>query len=223
MNENVLVPALYEADVVHVRRSPVAHSFRYRTAYWLVDYDELPQPRGWARWITSVRSADHTDVRAHMEGLGIRAARVVMLTGARALGYVFNPISVFWCYDDSGAQCAVVAEVHNTYGERHAYVLRPDADGGSRVEKRMYVSPFNRVDGTYLIEVSKPGPSLSVAVRLERPGEEPFVATLQGSRQRIRFTTVVRSVLRHSGLRNRVRIQWQALCLWRRGLMVQPR
>jgi DUF1365 family protein len=163
------------------------------------------------------------DVRALLEERGIRAARVVLLTGARALGYVFNPISVFWCYDDSGAQCALVAEVNNTYGERHAYVLRSDSNGACRVKKEMYVSPFNRVDGTYLIEAGEPGSAVSVSVTLERLGEEPFVATLEGHRQRITFTTVVRSVLRHSGLRNRVRIQWQALRLWRRGLMVQPR
>jgi hypothetical protein len=223
VSEDLPLPALYEAEVTHSRLSPFPHSFRYRATYWLVNFDELPQPRGWARWCTRVRTDDHMDVRALLEERGIRASRVVMLTGARSLGYVFNPISVFWCYDDDGAQCAVVAEVHNTYGARHAYVLPSDSDGGCRVEKRMVVSPFNRVDGTYLIETAEPGRSVSVSVTLERPGEEPFVATLQGSRQRITTATVVRSVLRHSGLRNRVLIQWQALRLWRRGLTVQPR
>ena len=66
---------------------------------------------------------------AFLEERGIAASRVVMLTGARTLGYVFNPITVFWCFDETGAQCAVVAEVHNTYGGRHAYVLEPDARG----------------------------------------------------------------------------------------------
>jgi len=217
------LPALYEGDVSHVRRSPIQHSFCYRATYWLVDFDRLPQPRGWARLCVRVRSDDHLNIRGLLEDSGIRASRILMLTGARALGYVFNPITVFWCYDQAGAQCAVVAEVHNTYGDRHAYVLRPEADGAARVEKMMYVSPFNRIDGTYRIRAEEPGASLSVSVTLERPGEEPFVATLHGTRRPVTLASVVRSVLRHSGLRNRALIQWQGLRLWRRGLSVQPR
>jgi hypothetical protein len=217
------LPALYEGDVTHVRRSPIHHSFRYRSTYWLVDFDRLPQPRGWARLCTRVRSDDHMDIRGLLEENGITASRILMLTGARALGYVFNPITVFWCYDHAGAPCALVAEVHNTYGDRHAYVLRPEVDGATRVEKRMYVSPFNRIEGTYRISAGEPEASLWVSVTLERPGEEPFVATLHGTRQPITMATVVRSVLRHSGLRTRALIQWQGLRLWRRGLTVQPR
>jgi DUF1365 family protein len=199
------------------------HEFAYKASYWLVDYDQLPQPRGFPGLFARVNGADHLDIRRLLGEQGIAPTRVVMLSGARTLGYVFNPITVFWCYDQAGAQCAVVAEVHNTYGDRHAYVLKPAFDGATRVEKKMYVSPFNRIDGTYRISAGEPGASLSVSVTLERPGEEPFVATLHGIRKPITVATVVRSVLRHSGLRNRALIQWQALRLWGRGLTVQPR
>jgi DUF1365 family protein len=161
------------------------------------------------------------DIRRVLEEHGIDAARIVMLSGVRTLGYVFDPISVFWCYDESGAACATVAEVHNTYGGRHAYVL--DAHGEATVEKKMYVSPFNPVEGSYRIHVGEPGASIAVTVTLERPGEAPFVATLHGTRQPVTPWSVVRSVLGSSGVRTRLLIQWQALRLWHRGLTVQPR
>ena len=135
VSPDVVVPALYEADVAHSRRSPLVHRFEYRTTYWLVDFDELPQPRGIARWCTGVRKQDHVDIRGFLDDHGVAAARVVMLTGARSFGYTFDPISVFWCYDEADAQCAVVAEVHNTYGGRHAYLLEFDAHGEAEIEK----------------------------------------------------------------------------------------
>jgi DUF1365 family protein len=220
---DLVVPALYDADVVHARRAPLRHTFRYRSSYWLVDFDQLPQPNGVAGWFVRIRRDDHLDIRQLLADHGIDATRVVMLTGARTLGYAFNPISLFWCYDHAGASCAVVAEVHNTYGGRHAYVLRPGADGESTVDKEMYVSPFNPVEGSYRIRAGEPAASVRVSVTLERPGQEPFVAVLHGTRRPITLRSVARAAFRHSGGRTRLLIQWQALGLWRRGLKVQPR
>ena len=78
-----------------------------------------------------------------------------MLTTARTLGYVFNPITVFWAYDRAGDRTAVVAEVHNTYGGRHAYLLRPDRAGYAEADKALYVSPFYPADGRYQIHVER--------------------------------------------------------------------
>ena len=99
---------------------------------------------------------------------------------ASTLGYVFNPISVFWCYDGTDVRVAVLAEVHNTYGERHTYRLRPDEQRTSDVDKELYVSPFYPVDGHYEIRVSEPGASVSVTVTLRRDNDAPFVASLRG-------------------------------------------
>ena len=71
-----------------------------------------------------------------------------MAAHARALGHCFNPISVFWCFDGDGAPGGVVVEVHNTYGDRHAYLVHPDEQGRARTDKQMYVSPFHGTDGT---------------------------------------------------------------------------
>ena len=72
-----------------------------------------------------------------------------MLASARVLGHVFDPLSVFWCYGSDGVLACVVAEVHNTYGERHAYLLRPDEAGTAVTDKGFYVSPFFDVTGSY--------------------------------------------------------------------------
>ena len=223
VSSDLVVPALYEADVTHTRSSPFANHFRYRAAYWLVDLDQLPQPRGLAGWWTQVRSEDHVDIRHLLAEQGLAADRVLMLSGARTLGYVFNPISVFWCHDDTNKTCTMVAEVRNTYGDCHAYVLEPDADGVATTAKAMRVSPFNAGGGTYRIRITDPAAAVSVSVTLERPGEKPFVATLHGVRRSITLRTIFRSVVRHSSARTRVLIQLQGLRLWGRGLKVQPR
>jgi DUF1365 family protein len=217
------VPALYAGEIGHLRLAPRRHAFRYRASYWLVDVDTLPQRGGLARWCGQIRAADHVDVRRILEERGIAAARIVLLTGARTWGYVFNPLSVYWCYDHSDGLGAVVAEVHNTYGERHAYVLTPDQMGEATVEKAMYVSPFNAVDGVYRIRVSEPGETVHVSVTLERPGQEPFVATLRASRRPFTTSGLARSSLCHPAVRTRLLIQWQGLRLWARGMAVQAR
>jgi len=114
-----------------------------------------------------------------------RPARILMAANARALGYCFNPISVFWCFGPDGDQRAVVVEVHNTYGDRHAYLVHPDAQGRARTDKQMYVSPFHGTDGHYELAVPVPGDRLDVAVNLvtddESGGQSArFSASLTG-------------------------------------------
>jgi uncharacterized protein len=220
---DIVVPALYVADVAHSRRSPLVHHFSHRATYWLVDVDGLGRPRGIVQRCTGVRSKDHIDIRSFLKDRGIDATRVVMLAGATSVGYAFDPISVFWCYDNAGAQCAVVAEVHSTYGERHAYLLDLGAEGEAEVQKAMYVSPYNDMKGVYRIRVSAPTSTVSLRVSLEREDEEPFVATLRGSRRPLTVRSALVAMLRHSSARTRILVQWEAIRLWRRGLTVQPR
>jgi hypothetical protein len=153
----------------------------------------------------------------------IAATRVVMLSGARTLGCAFDPISIFWCYHEAEAPCAVIVEVHNTYGDRQAYLLDPGEDGESILEKTMVVSPFNGVDGRYRIRVSPPTSSVTVSVSLEYPGKEPFVATMRATRRPFSTMNLIRSLFRLSGARTRLLVQWEGLRLWSRGVKVQPR
>lgn len=210
-------PCLYEVSIRHSRAEPLANSFRYRSYMWLFDLDR--PPRGY-------REGDHLDVRAELARHGIDAHRLVVLANVRVLGYVFNPISVYWCYDGQGDLVAHVAEVHNTYGGRHAYVLPVDDHVEEAVvTKAMYVSPFHPVDGRYHIRVSEPGDDLSVSVTLERPGARLFAAAMRGRRVEPTPANLWRARVRYpvAPLRARALIQYQGLRLWRKGLEVQPR
>ena len=105
-----------------------------------------------------------------------------MAANARALGYCFNPISVHWCFDGAGDLAAVVVEVHNTYGDRHAYLVHPDEQGRARADKAMYVSPFHGADGVYELAVPIPGDRLHIAVTLHSDGRHRRRRRLQRDR-----------------------------------------
>lgn len=226
----------YDTVVTHARQAPIRNRFHYRTRAWLVDLDYVPQlPRG-LTWLARFEARDHLgapseSLRDNVTALlgthdiDVAGGRIVMLANARALGHAFNPISIHWCYDADNALVAVVAEVHNTYGDRHAYLLRPGPDGrvNERLDKVMYVSPFNPVDGRYRIAVSEPSDRVSVSVTLERDGQPPFVATLQGTRQPPRNVVTTAVVTAATSLRVSTLIRWQGVRLFLRGLRVEPR
>ena len=155
------LPALVVGHVTHRRPGPVRHAFRHQVYQWLVDLDSIPRQPWCLRAFAHFSSADHLGdpglpIKRNIENylaqggiqLGDRG-RVLMLANAQVLGHVFDPLSVFWCYDAGGVLVCVVAEVHNTYGERHAYLLRPDEAGVAVTDKDFYVSPFFDVSGTY--------------------------------------------------------------------------
>lgn len=146
-----------------------------------------------------------------------------MLAHARVLGYVFNPLTVYWCRDHSGLR-AVIAEVHNTYGGRHRYLVHPDDRGRAAVDKALYVSPFNRVEGHYRLALPEPGQRLSLTVALHRHGRPPFTATVRGTRRKATPGALLRMALRHplAPLVGAVRIRVQGIGLYLRGLPVQP-
>ena len=111
--------------------------------------------------------------------------RVLMLAHARVLGYVFNPLTVYWCHDADGAPVCVVAEVHNTYGERHCYLLRTDARGRARRQGvlRLAVLPGRR---RYRMRLPEPGERprrCTVQPATRATGAAPFTATVRGTRQ----------------------------------------
>lgn len=230
----VSTPALYETTIGHTRQTPFKHAFTYKSYWWLVDLDHLTVlPRG-LRALARFRAEDHVgnpalSIRANIDALlaaeGLSAHRVVMLTNARSLGHVFNPISVHWCLSEDDAVIAVVTEVHNTYGGRHAYVLRTDADGRSAVDKSFYVSPFHPVDGRYEMRLPLPGEQLRVDLTYHRPDSLPFVATVRGDRSPVSTSRVLGLALRHpvSTRLVAVRIRIQGIRLWLRKLPVVPR
>src|SRR5689334_8199986 len=157
--------AIYEGAVMHRRLRPRQHRFRYRVFALLLDLDELPALglrllRYNRRGLFSFQDRDHgdgRDLRAWLDdllaqkGITAKGPRRV-LCYPRILGYVFNPLSVWFCDDEQGRLKAIVYEVHNTYEERHTYVL-PVEDNRQSIRhgcaKAFYVSPFLSRDCRY--------------------------------------------------------------------------
>jgi DUF1365 family protein len=222
----------YEVEIRHVRAAPVRHRVRHRSQLWFVDLDDLPQFGPLARFEARDHAGSPTgSLRANLDlflaehGIDLGGGAITMLANPRAFGYVFNPLSLFWCHDAAGALRCVIAEVHNTYGQRHRYLLHPDEAGRAEVAKRFYVSPFYPVDGAYRMSVPEPDDRLALTVALHRPGDPPFVASVRGSARPLTWVAVLTGVLRRPFENWVVRalITGHGLRLWSKGLPVQPR
>ncbi|MDT4919315.1 MAG: cyclopropane-fatty-acyl-phospholipid synthase [Pseudonocardiales bacterium] len=225
-------PALYDVEVAHQRTDPVRHAVRRRSFLWYVDLDDLPRHGVLARFLARDHVGDpRRSLRENVEqflaehGIDVAGGRITMLTNARSFGYVFNPLTLYWCHDRAGALACVVAEVHNTYGGRHRYLLHTDEAGRADAAKEFYVSPFYPVDGFYRMSLPQPGDRLSVTITLHRPAERPFVASVRGVRRPATRRAVVATAVRHPLETWLVRalITWHGVALWRKGLPVQPR
>jgi DUF1365 family protein len=230
-------PRLYRTRVAHGRTEKVAHGFSYRLATWMVDLDAVPGLPPALRVFGAFDPRDHlgdphASLRANVdaylasEGVDLAGGRVLMLATPRSFGYTFNPLTVFWCHDGDDALACVIAEVHNTYGERHCYLLRPDADGRAGAEKAFYVSPFFAVDGRYEMEFTDPraGDDLRVEIALVREHLIVFRASLTG-RAATSAPSFLLGSLRHccAGQRVMTLIKLQGIRLWLRRLPVVPR
>jgi hypothetical protein len=119
-----------------------------------------------------------------------------MLAHARILGYTFDPLTVFWCLTPVGEVRAVVFEVHNTYGERHAYLLELDERGAGTVDKRLYVSPFNDVSGSYTITLRMSPSRISASIVLNRHGRRVLTAAVTGTPRPATRSTVLKTAVR---------------------------
>ncbi len=235
------VPRIYDATTTH-RRSSTAPAglerrFSYRTCYWLIDADDPPALPALLRRLIRFEARDHLgdpagtmagNARALLAEQGLSADRIMLLTCPRTFGHVFNPLSVFYCLrrEPPGVRLvAVIAEVHNTYGGRHAYLLRPDQSSTDSVEKAFYVSPFLPLVGMYTIRTPMPLERLAVTVSLRQGGATSFVATLRGSGRPLSGRSATRALIRWPmlTLRTAALIRWQGIRLWLRRVPVQQR
>ncbi|WP_028280056.1 DUF1365 domain-containing protein [Arthrobacter sp. H5] len=231
-----MIPYLYATTIKHVRRTPLRNEFTYRSYSWFVDLENLPQLPRLLQPFAVFSAADHLgdpgssirgNVRSFLRARGIDddGGPVTMLGSARVLGHVFNPLTLFWCHALDGSLTAVIAEVHNTYGERHCYLLDVDGHGRAQTDKEFYVSPFNDVSGTYDMRVPEPDEQLKVSITLHRDDQAPFVAAMSGQRLPASTRNVVRMItaIPLAPLRAAAQIRWQGIKLWLRRLPVRTR
>jgi DUF1365 family protein len=242
MNASPVHSAVYEGVVRHRRHAPRAHAFRYRMAQLYLDLDELPQVfDGRSLWsvdrrnVAEFRRSDYLGDPAVplADAVRLQAARALgripagpirLLTHLRYAGYVFNPVSFYYCFRPDGETLdAIVAEITNTpWGERHAYVLPVDGANASgralrwSFGKRFHVSPFMAMDHDYDWRFTVPGDDLRVHMDVVRDGERSFDATLSLQRRPLDARALRRVLWRSPLMTAQVvgAIHWQALRLW---------
>ena len=238
-----MTSALYHGTVVHQRFKPRRHRLRYRLAQMLFDLDAMPAARLFSHNrfnLVSFYDRDHLDgsgtsPRAQIErllseaGLYPDGGPIRLLCMPRILGHAFNPISVFFCHRRDGGLMALLYEVNNTFGQRHSYLI-PVADPGAATirqhcDKAFHVSPFMRMDMTYLFRVVPPNETTVVVVHGDDAEGRVITASFSGRRRDVSDAALAGMVLRHGLLSLKVlgAIHWEAVRLWRKGLRIQPR
>lgn len=234
--------ALYEGLVRHRRLVPHPHAFSYRMAQLYLDLDEIDEVLA-NRWFWSVerrnwaqfRRADYLGpteisladaVRRRVEQATGRRPNgpIRLLTHVRYFGYVFNPVSFYYCFADDGVSLAcIVAEITNTpWSERHAYVLPIETamlrDGtfSWAFPKEFHVSPFVPMHRDYAWRFTLPGAYLNVHMEVVRDGEREFDATLNLKHRPLDGASLARVLWRYPLMTAQVvgAIRWQALRLW---------
>lgn len=239
--------ALYAGWVRHTRLRPIRHQFRYR-AYWLLlDLDEVESlARQFMllsvnrRNLLSFHECDHgdgsgrplkTQIEMHLAAAGLNpgGGRIALLCMPRVLGYSFNPLSVYFCYNVTGNLSAILYEVTNTFGERHTYLIPVESPCGPVIRqicpKGFYVSPFMDMDMTYTFRVVEPCHTLSITILGSEVAGPVIAASLGARRTALTEGNLLRAFCTHPLLTQKVigAIHWQALKLWRKGLRLRSR
>ena len=213
---------LYFGAVEHTRYQPVTHKFSYPIYFYGLDLDELGQLDrkialfGYNRLRpASIHDADYLDdgpgnirekllrmlSQKHPEKT---VSSIFMITSARYLNYIFNPVSFYYCFDNDRNITAMVVEVNNTFGERHVYIPEKTENTNPAGEKTTYhdhkafhVSPFNNLEGEYEFHFSNPASALDIGIDLIRDNDIAFSARLKGTPMELTSAHLIKMMIRH--------------------------
>lgn len=242
---SAVTEALYTGHVVHKRVAPHRHALRYSVFSCLFDCSKLAALDARLKLFSfnrfnlfSLYDRDHLDGAglesslreiAERSGQGGRIARFMMLCYPRILGYAFNPLTVYFGLDAEDSVRLVIYEVRNTFGGRKTYVL--PAEPGPRglinqeCRKRLYVSPFNAVEGDYSFHATPLGDDLTVGVALRTAAGPVLKAHFRGTRSDLTDANLLRAIARTGWMTVKVigGIHYEALKLWLKGMRVVRR
>jgi DUF1365 family protein len=239
----VLSSRLYFGHVMHQRLKPFRHGFRYRVFTLFLDLDELDS-LGTACKILShnrfnvfgIDDRDHAardgapirpwvEKHARDKGIDLAGGKIFMLCFPRLFGYVFNPLTIYFCKDRDGRLAALLYEVKNTFGEQHGYLLTAEEGAaGAPVQhshdKHFYVSPFIEMKAAYHFTVKEPGGKLSVMIRQKDDvGDDVLLATWTGRKAPLstRYLLLALVLFPFQAFHVMLAIHWQALKIWLKG------
>lgn len=236
---------LYHGAVSHRRLRPVGHRFAYKVFSILIDIDRIEEAARGSRWFSrdrfnlfSFHDADHAfeegksvseSVRALLRAHGFRGdGRIELLCYPRVLGFVFNPLSIFYCRDANARLEAVIYEVRNTFGGRHSYLIPADGETGvirQSADKIFHVSPFMDMNHTYDFRLTPPGEAVSVFIHQCDPEGPIFNAAFAGRAETSSDAAWLKALFRYPLMTLKIvaAIHFEAGRLFMKGLRLKGR
>ena len=239
MRGNVMESSIYTAKVMHHRLAPKKHSFWYTIYFFYIDIDEIDNLSKRLKWfghnkfnLFNFRDKDHLQVRTYLKlnNVEIGNGKIMLLTNLSVLGYNFNPVSFYFCFDENKLPVCAVAEISNTYREMKFFFFGKDELEGhrfkQRVQKNFYVSPFIDLDAFFDFDLAIPTEKLNIKIDdYDNEGERFFISTLTGEKKPLTngnmlryFFSVPLIPLQVMGL-----IHWQAFKLWIKKITYHPK
>jgi DUF1365 family protein len=238
---------IYEGRVFHQRLSPLKHRLSYKVFSMLIDLDELPrlhhklklfshnQFNIFSFWDEDFGSKTGGSIAQYARkvlsdsGWDLNNGSVKLLCYPRIFGYVFNPLSVYYCYDSFNTLRVIICEVSNTFNERHSYLIKVDQTGSRHVhhscKKKFYVSPFIGMDAVYHFRITPPTDRLTVFIDQHDDKGPLLKASFSGHSKVLTDRSLISLLIRYPLMSVKVigGIHWEALKLWSKGLKILTR
>ena len=232
---------IYEGSVIHKRFKPKEHFFKYKVFSLFIDLSELNELNDKLNFFSlnkfnliSFYERDHGDrdgsslvnwVKINLEKNDINTEdiKIKLLCYPRILGYVFNPLSIFFIYNKKENLISILYEVKNTFGEQHTYVFKVENENKliqNNCSKKFHVSPFIEMDCKYFFRILNPGKNLSVKIdQYDQEGKILF-ASQDGKRSDLTSENLMNSYLKHPLMTFKIisAIHFEAFKLWIKGI-----
>ena len=231
---------IYNGNVIHKRFKPKEHYFKYKVFSLLIDLDELHIIKQKIKIfsynkfnILSFFEKDHGPrdgtsikewIKKNLKKIGINDnnIQIKLLCYPRIFGYVFNPLSVFFIYNQSSELISILYEVKNTFGEQHTYIFKTNDNKiiTNNCSKKFYFSPFIEMDCEYNFRVLKPSNTISVIIDQRDKNGKLLYASQDGIAQELNEKNLLFSYISHPLMTFKIiaAIHYEALKLWIKGI-----
>lgn len=229
---------LYETEIMHHRLAPKEHRFSYKFFSFYLDLDEIDEIARKVLFLSrnkmnvySFYDIDHlikgqrsikdnilSYLRDH--GIDLQGGRIMLLTYLRTFGYVFNPVSLYYCFDKDNKPLCVVPEIGNTFGELKLFFIGTEDLNGSKFkdsqEKFYYISPFTQLDDTLDFRLTIPSDRLNICIDTSKNGKKIILTSMIGEKKKLTNGNLLWMSIKFPLITLKVitLIHWHAFMLW---------